>query len=299
MTGPNDLEAELRRANETIALQAAALSALGGSAEDVRFAISLRRLLRQAGTLTALSDAPGEDRLLEMLVQTAATLTGATAASLLLVDAAAGNLVFRVATGPRAAEVRRFVVPLGQGIAGFVAETGEPLAVSNVQEDARFYRDIGQSIDYIPTSMLCVPVLAGDAVLGVIELLDKAGGQAFGLEDIELVANLAQQAAVAIGQSRDLHDLSALFVDSLRRLAGQAAAAETVKAASEFVRREEQRTAHAQARAIAETVASIAEQGETELELAREWLEAFLRYVQARAALRYQGMTQPGVRSGG
>lgn len=287
MAESEDLERELRRAHETIAQQAAALRTLEEASPDLAFANSLRTLLRQAGAAAALGAPAEQDRLLEMLVQTAATVTGAEAGSLLIVDADAGNLAFRAATGPRAEDVRHFVVPLGQGIAGFVAETGEPVAISNVKDDTRFYRDIGQSIQYIPQSMLCLPVRAGDAVIGVIELLDKRGGS-FTPRDMALAGSLAEQAAVAIAQSRDLHDLTALFLGALRRLAGDGAAEPAIEqGAAAFVGREQDRATHAQTLALARTVAAIAEQGEAELALARSWLEAFLAYLRARSALRY------------
>src|SRR3954468_9313166 len=68
-------------------------------------------------------------RLLEMLVETAASVISARAAALFLIDERAGDLVFQVGRGGKADEVKKIRVLLGHGIAGGVALSGMPLAV--------------------------------------------------------------------------------------------------------------------------------------------------------------------------
>jgi signal transduction protein with GAF and PtsI domain len=102
-------------------------------------------------------------RLLEMIVETAASVISAKAGALFLIDEEAGDLVFQVALGGSADEVKNIRVPLGHGIAGGVALSGLPLAVSNVSSDRRWAKDIGEKADHVPASIVCVPLFYGTA----------------------------------------------------------------------------------------------------------------------------------------
>src|SRR2546423_9623908 len=71
------------------------------------------------------------DELLQTIVEAAARIFGAAAASIALVDERAGQIVFRVAYGAGSETVIGMRYPLDQGIAGYVANTGQPIAISN------------------------------------------------------------------------------------------------------------------------------------------------------------------------
>ena len=279
---------ELRLARELIARQALEIDGLKAAQDDARFAAELRDLLLQVGAAAALGEpAEGEDPL-EPLVQTAAMVTSARAASLLVRPPEADYLVFRVATGPKAAEVRQFTVPLGRGIVGLVAETGQPMAVSNVADDPRFFRDIAQSVQYIPESILCVPLRRGDSVIGVLELLDKAGGS-FGAQDLEIAGLFAGHLALALDMSRGAGDLSALLIEGLRRLAGREAVSSNLEEeAAAFARRARESDLQTEALALARAIAAIGRQGDKELGLVRSWIGSFLEYLRSRESLHYR-----------
>ena len=112
-------------------------------------------------------------RLLQLIVETAADVIGARAGALFLVDEAHNELTFEVAIGPKAAEVKRIRLPHGQGVAGLVAVSGQPMAIADAGSDPRHARDIAQLIGYYPETILCVPLFYGDHLTGVLELLDK------------------------------------------------------------------------------------------------------------------------------
>src|SRR5206468_5403043 len=114
-------------------------------------------------------------RLLEMIVQTAAQVISARAASLFLINRQTQELVFEVALGQKAEDVKKFTVPLGHGIAGLVAVSGQPIAVSDASKDPRQAADIARSVGYVPQTILCVPLFYNDQIIGVLELLDKEG----------------------------------------------------------------------------------------------------------------------------
>ena len=99
------------------------------------------------------------DRLLELIIESAAQVVQAKAASLLLVDEKTNTLYFQVATGAKSDEVKEYRVKMGQGIAGQVAETGEPLLIADVANDPRWYKEISESIGFETQSIACVPLI--------------------------------------------------------------------------------------------------------------------------------------------
>jgi GAF domain-containing protein len=158
------------------------------------------------------------DELLKSIVETAARIFNAAAASILLVNEQEHVLVFKVAYGAANRDLIGMKFPLGKGIAGYVAMTGQPLAVSNVRQDARFNQDFAKSTGYVPTSILAAPMLAGERVIGVMEVLDKINASSFGMQDMDLLALFAKQAAIAIDQSQNIDALNDALVMGLRRL---------------------------------------------------------------------------------
>ncbi|HZQ08563.1 MAG TPA: GAF domain-containing protein [Anaerolineae bacterium] len=158
------------------------------------------------------------DELLQSIVEAAARLFGAGAVGMALVDERAGELVFRVSTGAGSENVVGMRIPLDQGIAGYAANTGQPIAISNVQTDPRFARDTAERTGYMPRSILAMPLIYDDRVIGVIEVLDKISAPSFGMQDMELLGMFARQAAIAIHQSQHLDALNDLLVRSLHEL---------------------------------------------------------------------------------
>src|SRR5688500_8340791 len=111
----------LARADATIARQVVEIARLQRRLEDERFAADLRDALAVASSAAVIAAPVTHQRLLEMIVETAAEVIGARAGALFRIDEATEELIFEVALGPKAAEVRQFRVPLGHGIAGLVA----------------------------------------------------------------------------------------------------------------------------------------------------------------------------------
>ncbi|MDQ3696347.1 MAG: GAF domain-containing protein, partial [Chloroflexota bacterium] len=169
---------------------------------DLAFVAALRQALTGAMAATAGAAAP-PDRLLDGLVRMAAAVIPSPAAALLVVDPIANALTFDVAIGETASRAADLTVPLGHGIAGLVAVSGQPLAIANAQHDPRHAREIAEQIGYLPTTILAVPVTGADgAVLGVLELLDRQDAPTFSLDDMELLGHFAGLCALALEQRR-------------------------------------------------------------------------------------------------
>lgn len=123
------------------------------------------------------------------------------AGSLLLLDEEAGELVFQIALGQKAHQVKPLRLKVGEGIPGRVAETGQPLLIPDVRQDSGYHKTIDVSTDFLAGSVLCVPMVARGEIIGVIEVINKVEGT-FTEEDEGLLSSVAGYAAVAIDNAR-------------------------------------------------------------------------------------------------
>jgi GAF domain-containing protein len=183
-------------------------------------------LFEQLARLVQAIDATGKAvfprsdlELLQSIVDAAARIFGAAAASIALVDEQEQMLEFRVAYGAGNQSLVGMRIPIDKGIAGYVAMTGQPIAISDVRKDARFNQDFAKSTGYVPSSILATPLLFEERVIGVMEVLDKISAPSFGLQDMELLGIFARQAALAIHQSQQAQGLSEALVGGLKELA--------------------------------------------------------------------------------
>jgi transcriptional regulator with GAF, ATPase, and Fis domain len=160
------------------------------------------------------------DTLLKSIVDAAARIFSAAAASILLVNEEQEALEFRVSTGEADHDLVGTMFPYDQGIAGYVFMTGMPIATSNVKEDRRFNQDFARSTGYVPSSILATPLVSSDdRVIGVMEVLDKLDATSFDMHDMELMGLFAQQASMAIEQSQQIDRVQDAMVRALKRLA--------------------------------------------------------------------------------
>jgi HD-GYP domain-containing protein (c-di-GMP phosphodiesterase class II) len=134
-------------------------------------------------------------------IEAATRLLNADAGSLLLVDHEKGELYFEVATGEKGGKLKEMRLKIGEGIAGWVAQTGEAAIVDNVLEDVRFCSIADRISDYQTHSLLAVPVRIGRRVIGVLQAVNKKDGT-FNSEDCDLLASLAHQVGPAIENSQ-------------------------------------------------------------------------------------------------
>jgi GAF domain-containing protein len=156
---------------------------------------------------------------LRSIVDATVRLFEAEAASIALYDQAVDRLVFAVAAGEQGAGVVGLAIPPDQGLVGYVFSTGQAIALADVRNDARFGRAFAEQTQYVPRSIVAVPLLDEHGTLGVLEVLDKRSSEAFSLRDIELAGVFAGQAAVAIRASRVERDTSEIMRSALAGLA--------------------------------------------------------------------------------
>jgi GAF domain-containing protein len=162
-----------------------------------------------------------EQWLLQTVVDAAATLFDAEAASIALYEPEPDRLEYRVAAGARGAGVIGVSVPLSHGIVGYVFSTSQPLALSDVASDPRFDVSTAQRTGYVPRSIAAVPLISEDVPVGVLQVLDKRSSESFSLRDMELLAVFARQAAAAIEATRVQRDGARLVRSILREIGGE------------------------------------------------------------------------------
>ena len=178
----------------------------------------LRAIARVADDLGPALVPAGHLELLNSITEAAQRLFHAAACSLALLTDDQTELVFHVASGAGAEDVVGMRIPSSQGIAGWVVTSGQPIAIENVQSDARFRRDVAESTGYVPTSIFAMPLETERRMIGVISVLDREPGQE-GSRDMELLALFARQAALAIENSRVFTELGKALFDAVARSA--------------------------------------------------------------------------------
>jgi GAF domain-containing protein len=163
---------------------------------------ALRRYVRALQGLqqTVHRFTPEQDvlALLDTTMDCALELLDATDGSLMLVDEETDELVFVLVHGAVRETMTGHRFDRRKGIAGWVAERGEPAIVGNVRTDARFLPEMDERFGFVTRSLVAVPLAARGKVLGVIELLNKRSGEGFTDDDASLLLILAALSASAL-----------------------------------------------------------------------------------------------------
>lgn len=141
------------------------------------------------------------DSLFNSILSVARAELGVERGTLYFVDDATKEIWSKVAEG---LEVREIRLPIGRGLAGIVAATGEPVILHDAYADPRFDRSYDQRSGFRTQSMLCVPIRNRERrVVGVLQLLNKQNGS-FGERDLEFLDAMSDHMAIAM-ENATLH----------------------------------------------------------------------------------------------
>jgi signal transduction histidine kinase/response regulator RpfG family c-di-GMP phosphodiesterase len=163
-----------------------------------RFTVLLPITAGDAGVITGASWSPSRsvsDHLTRLTVEMIAEVMNARTASLMLVDEEKSELYIRAARGLREEVVCDTRVKIGDSVAGWVAKHGQPLLVTNIEEDPRFGRS--NRHQYETKSLLSVPVKIEGRVVGVININNKISCTPFTEDDRALLTSLSARVALA------------------------------------------------------------------------------------------------------
>ena len=138
-----------------------------------------------------------ESVLKEVLFQ-ASLLTESEIASIFLINKKENVLEFTATTDSNYKMLDKIKVPLGKGICGHVAATGEIVNSSDVQQDSRFYKNVDHATGETTKSYLCVPLKVRNEIIGTAQLMNKKNNANFTEDDIRITRAFSSQAAIAI-----------------------------------------------------------------------------------------------------
>ena len=186
----------------------------------------LRRIEEKAERLTLLSHLSqilnstlDHKEIRRRAMKAATRLMRAEVGSLLLVNEGKRELYFEVALGDVEEEIKTIFLGFGQGIAGWVAQHGEPLIVNSPEKDPRFFKGVDDRTEFRTRNILCVPVKVKEKTIGVLETINKQKKGGFTREDLSLLTSLADQVAIALDNSRLYQELEEMFFQTAESLA--------------------------------------------------------------------------------
>ena len=214
------------------------------------------------------------------LLEVSAGELGAHEASVLIRDGEEGDLRFLVATGEVAPTLMNLKVPAGKGLAGFVMSSGQPMAVSDVGEEASFYAEVDKATGFSTQMILATPLRHNDEMMGVLEYINRPGPpphQPFTPEEMDKAAHFANAVASLVNayeSAKLFHDLGEKIVGTERHM--------DLAAVREWLKKVRSSAEHREMMDLAILIREIASRGEAERALCRAILESVLRYSVSR-----------------
>jgi len=153
-------------------------------------------------------------QLLQATVEVARAIFAAKASSVFLYDEETDELVFEAVAGEGSETLIGERIPSSTGIAGWVLVTRQPIVLEDVTQDPRWGgRAIAERSGYVPKGLMAVPLLHGEEVVGVLNVLDRPQQTRFSLEEMELLGLFANQAAISLDLLRRARRAKAVLED--------------------------------------------------------------------------------------
>ena len=140
--------------------------------------------------------------LLDQILKSATEILNCDAGSLFMIDESSGDLVFEVTAGPVADNLVGMRLPPGTGIVGRSVDNAQPIIANDVQHFENWSDTTDKQTGFVTKDLLVVPMQVKDKIIGVIEIINKKDGSPFTIDDQELLATFASQAAIAIDNAR-------------------------------------------------------------------------------------------------
>ena len=160
---------------------------MGALFEDDSLAVTASKLAIAESYLKLLTrDFKFQDFMRELLLATMRVVKS-EAGSVLEVDHTKNSLFFRAVVGQSSDRVSSFVIPMGQGIVGYVAESRQALVVANVSENKLHLKAIQDAIGFETRNLVAVPIVVRGKIYGVLELLNRIGEVDYTPADVELL----------------------------------------------------------------------------------------------------------------
>ena len=162
---------------------------------------ALRETTRRLGILTDIVKTANSilepRRVIELVMAKIQKLIPSEAWSMLMVDEERQELTFELALGEKGRDVSSFRVKIGEGIAGWVAQTGKPAIVNDTARDPRFAKRFDKQTNFHTRSILCAPLISRGRIIGVVQVINRQGDR-FTRSDLKVLLTLVEPCAIAI-----------------------------------------------------------------------------------------------------
>jgi len=165
-------------------------------------------LLAIAGSLNSTLDL---DYLLQKIGLAGERLLECEASSIMLLDDTKKFLYFKVATGNKGSALKKMTLPIGKGIAGWVAQNKQSLIVNDTKNDPRFAAMFDRTSGFQTRQLMAVPMITRGELVGVAEVLNRKGDKPFSDSDMGLLSSLGNLASVAITNTKLIQDQKNFF----------------------------------------------------------------------------------------
>jgi len=166
--------------------------------------IQILRRHHQLSALSQISDAVSGlqdlDNILKITLDNVLEIINGAIGGILLIDKDTEKLYYRMHHGLSSKYAKEMQIPIGEGIAGKVAQTGEPIVLEDVSKDPRTVRPDLVSVEGLK-GFISIPVRARDRIVGVMNLASHEAGR-FSVDDVSLLNSIGQYLGTAIEQAR-------------------------------------------------------------------------------------------------
>ncbi|HEX8495291.1 MAG TPA: GAF domain-containing protein [Pyrinomonadaceae bacterium] len=257
----------------------------GGSLEE-----QLRAAVKVIDVAEILTDPL--TRSIENLLRLAARSIGTDEASVLVRDGSEGGLKFMVALGSVADKLIGVKIPPGQGIAGFVFASGQPMAVDDAAKAGDFYDKVDELTQFSTQTILATPLRVNEETVGVLEFINRIGEppyRPYTPEEMDQAAHFADAIATLV----DAHETAGLIETLFEHSApdGNGKGQESGSELRQWLKGVRSAPEHLDLLQLAVSLRDIASRGEAERELCRDVLEALARFTEKQS---FVGMSYLG-----
>lgn len=236
-------------------------------------------------------------RSIENLLRLAARSIGTDEASVLVRDGEQGGLKFMVAIGSVADQLMSVKIPPGEGIAGFVFASGQPMAVDDVSKFAGeaatgggeisqpgFYRGVDDLTKYATQSILATPLRVNEETVGVLEFINRIGEppyKPYAPEEMDQAAHFADAIATLVDAHETAGLIETLFEHSAAEQSKEQSSSSELR---QWLKQVRSAPEHRDLLQLAISLRDIATRGDAERELCRDVLEALASFTEKQAA---------------
>ncbi len=174
--------------------------------------IFIRQLMTCVELGKALTSTLNMEQILVIILKRLSELIRAKNWTLFLLDPQTQNLYFEIVVGLDKESLSDIRIRLGEGVAGTVALTGEPMIVPDVQKDPRFSNRVDDLTGFVTRSLICLPLKLRGSIIGVIEVVNPEDTSLLRPTSMPVLSILADYVAIAINNARNYEKIESLSI---------------------------------------------------------------------------------------